>query len=89
MKRLSFLVLVPVVAALVIAGCGGGSGGKAGPGGHGATVSLKKLNVGTALVDGHRYAADTKAGEDAGQALDQFGAEWYVVGASGSKIDNG
>jgi predicted lipoprotein with Yx(FWY)xxD motif len=154
MKPLSFLVLVPVVAALVIAGCGGGSSGKATAGGHDATVSLKKLNVGTALVDrqgrtlylfeadkgskstcngacasiwppditagkpmagpgvdaaklgttkrsdgtlevtynGHplyRYAADTKVGEDAGQALDQFGAEWYVVGASGSKIDNG
>jgi predicted lipoprotein with Yx(FWY)xxD motif len=42
--------------------------------------------------DGHPlyyYAADRKAGDTAGQGLDQFGAEWYVLGASGRKIDNG
>jgi predicted lipoprotein with Yx(FWY)xxD motif len=35
------------------------------------------------------YVADRKPGDTAGQALDQFGAEWYVLGASGRKIDNG
>jgi predicted lipoprotein with Yx(FWY)xxD motif len=35
------------------------------------------------------YAADQKAGDTAGQGLNQFGAEWYVLGSSGRKIDNG
>jgi predicted lipoprotein with Yx(FWY)xxD motif len=35
----------------------------------------------------YRYAADTKPGEANGQGLDQFGAEWYVLNARGSKID--
>jgi predicted lipoprotein with Yx(FWY)xxD motif len=66
----------------------------AGPGVDAAELGTTKRSDGTLEVtyNGHplyRYAADTKAGEDAGQALDQFGAEWYVVGASGSKIDNG
>jgi predicted lipoprotein with Yx(FWY)xxD motif len=50
MTRRFLLAGAPVIAALVIAGCGGGSGG-------GSTadtsVGLKKLEVGTALVDGH------------------------------------
>jgi predicted lipoprotein with Yx(FWY)xxD motif len=35
------------------------------------------------------YVADTKPGQTKGQALDQFGAEWYVLAPSGNKIDNG
>ena len=35
------------------------------------------------------YTADQKAGDATGQGLDQFGAEWYVVAPSGSKIDEG
>jgi len=35
------------------------------------------------------YVADTKPGDITGQALNQFGADWYVVGPSGSKIDKG
>ncbi len=35
------------------------------------------------------YVADTKPGQTKGQALNQFGAEWYVLAPSGSKIDNG
>ena len=163
MKRLLLLAIAPALAALVVAGCGGGSSGstqqsntqsKAATGsGAAASVSLRKLNVGNALVDsqgrtlylfeadkgpmstcngacaslwppdttagtpkagpgvdaaklgttkrsdgtlevtynGHplyRYAPDTKAGEDAGQGLNQFGAKWYVLAASGSKIDS-
>jgi predicted lipoprotein with Yx(FWY)xxD motif len=33
------------------------------------------------------FAADTAGGTAHGQAVTAFGAEWYVVGASGSKID--
>jgi predicted lipoprotein with Yx(FWY)xxD motif len=33
------------------------------------------------------FIADTAAGTAHGQAVKQFGAEWDVVGASGSKID--
>ena len=164
MKRLLLLAIAPALAALVVAGCGGGSSSSstqqsstqskaAAPSGAAATVSLRKLNVGNALVDsqgrtlylfeadkgptstcngacaslwppdmtsgkpnagpgvdaaklgttkrsdgtlevtynGHplyRYAPDTKPGEDTGQGLNQFGAKWYVLAASGSKIDS-
>jgi predicted lipoprotein with Yx(FWY)xxD motif len=165
MKRLLLIAIAPAVVALVVAGCGGGSGNSyAGGygsgntaastgGGDAATVSLRKLNVGNALVDGqgrtlylfeadkgpmstcngacatiwppattsgkpkagpgvdaaklgttkrsngtleatynghplYRYAPDTKPGQDAGQGLDQFGAKWYVLAATGSKIDS-
>ena len=33
------------------------------------------------------FTADTAGGAAHGQAVRAFGAEWYVVGASGSKID--
>src|SRR5262245_27592876 len=36
----------------------------------------------------YRYAADSKPGQTNGQGLDQFGAKWYVLNASGSKIDD-
>jgi predicted lipoprotein with Yx(FWY)xxD motif len=32
------------------------------------------------------YSADTKAGDTTGQGLDVFGAKWYVVSATGSKV---
>jgi predicted lipoprotein with Yx(FWY)xxD motif len=35
----------------------------------------------------YTYAGDTNSGATNGQGLDQFGAEWYVVGAGGDKID--
>jgi len=163
MKRLLLLAIAPALAALVVAGCGGGGSSStqqsntqskaAAPSGAATTVSLRKLNVGNALVDsqgrtlylfeadkgpmstcngacaslwppdmtsgkpkagpgvdaaklgttkrsdgtlevtynGHplyRYAPDTKPGEDTGQGLNQFGAKWYVLAASGSKIDS-
>ena len=34
------------------------------------------------------YVGDTKPGQTKGQALNQFGAEWYVLAPSGNKIDN-
>jgi hypothetical protein len=33
------------------------------------------------------YAGDTKRGQTAGQGLDQFGAEWYVLSPTGQKVD--
>jgi predicted lipoprotein with Yx(FWY)xxD motif len=63
----------------------------------GRGVSAGKLGV-TKRRDGKRqatyaghplytYAGDSKRGQTAGQGLDQFGAEWYVVAPSGRKID--
>ena len=43
-------------------------------------------------VAGHplyTYAGDQRAGDVKGQGLDQFGAEWYVLGANGHKIEDG
>ena len=36
----------------------------------------------------YTYAGDQKPGETAGQGLDQFGAEWYVLAPDGHKIEN-
>ncbi|MEU6541609.1 hypothetical protein [Streptomyces sp. NPDC047000] len=33
------------------------------------------------------YAGDAKPGDTNGQALKQFGAEWYVLDAAGDKVD--
>ena len=65
----------------------------------GAGVLAAKIGTITATggkrqvtYDGHPlyyYAADQKPGDTTGQGLKQFGAEWYVLAASGNKIDNG
>jgi predicted lipoprotein with Yx(FWY)xxD motif len=34
------------------------------------------------------YAGDSRPGDTAGQGLNQFGAKWYVLAASGDKVDN-
>jgi predicted lipoprotein with Yx(FWY)xxD motif len=34
------------------------------------------------------YAGDGRPGDTTGQGLNQFGAKWYVLAASGDKIDN-
>jgi predicted lipoprotein with Yx(FWY)xxD motif len=36
----------------------------------------------------YTYAGDAKPGDVNGQNLDQFGAEWYVLAPSGSKIED-
>lgn len=66
----------------------------AGPGVDGAKLGTTTRSDGTLEVtyNGHplyRYAPDTKAGDATGQGLNQFGAPWYVLAASGNKIDNG
>jgi predicted lipoprotein with Yx(FWY)xxD motif len=65
----------------------------AGPGVDAAKLGTTRRGDGTLEVtyNGHplyRYAPDTKAGDATGQGLNQFGAKWYVLAASGSKIDN-
>ena len=50
------------------------------------------MSIRPAFDAGHplyTYAGDQKPGEVAGQGLDQFGAEWYVLAPDGHKIDNG
>ena len=66
----------------------------AGPGVDAAKLGTTKRSDGTVEVtyNGHplyRYAPDTKPGDATGQGLNQFGAPWYVLAASGNKIDNG
>jgi predicted lipoprotein with Yx(FWY)xxD motif len=34
------------------------------------------------------YVGDRKAGDTTGQGLNQFGAKWYVLAATGKKVDN-
>lgn len=36
----------------------------------------------------YRFVEDTKPGRTAGEGLDQFGAEWYVLAPAGSRIEN-
>jgi predicted lipoprotein with Yx(FWY)xxD motif len=66
----------------------------AGPGVDAAKLGTTTRTDGALEVtyNGHplyRYAPDTKPGDAKGQGLNQFGAPWYVLAASGSKIDNG
>lgn len=65
---------------------------KAGMGVSQALLGTIKRSDGTVQVtyNGHPlyyFTADTAAGIAHGQAVKAFGAEWDVVGASGSKID--
>jgi predicted lipoprotein with Yx(FWY)xxD motif len=65
----------------------------AGPGVDAAKLGTTRRSDGALELtySGHplyRYAPDTKAGDATGQGLNQFGAKWYVLAASGSKIDN-
>lgn len=36
----------------------------------------------------YRFAGDQAPGDTTGQGLDAFGAEWYVVGAGGQKVEH-
>lgn len=55
-------------------------------------LGSSKRSDGTTQVTYHGhpvygYAGDSKPGDTNGQALNQFGAEWYVLDASGNKVD--
>jgi predicted lipoprotein with Yx(FWY)xxD motif len=65
---------------------------KAGNGVSAAKLSSSSRGGGVSEVtyNGHPlylYAGDSARGQTNGQGLDQFGAEWYVLSASGNKID--
>jgi predicted lipoprotein with Yx(FWY)xxD motif len=64
----------------------------AGPGVDGAKVGTTKRQDGASQVTygGHPlyfYAGDRRPGDTRGQGLEQFGAEWYALGSSGSKLE--
>lgn len=66
----------------------------AGEGAKAALVGTSKRADGTTMVtyNGHPlyyYVGDSKAGDTTGQELNQFGAEWYVLNASGNKVEGG
>ena len=72
------------------------TGGKAlaGTGVRAAKLGATKRSDGKTAITyaGHplyTYAGDRKPGDEQGQGLDQFGAEWYVLAPNGHKIDNG
>ncbi|MFI6566144.1 hypothetical protein [Streptomyces sp. NPDC050534] len=55
-------------------------------------VGTSKRSDGTTQVTYHGhpvygYAGDSKPGDTNGQALNQFGAAWYVLDAGGNKVD--
>ena len=64
--------------------------------GNGVTASelstvTRRDNGSQITYNGHPlyyYVGDAKRGDTTGQGLNQFGAPWYVVAPSGSKIDN-
>jgi predicted lipoprotein with Yx(FWY)xxD motif len=63
----------------------------AGQGAKADLVGTSKRADGTTMVtyNGHPlyyYVGDSKPGDTTGQALNQFGAEWYVLNASGDKV---
>jgi predicted lipoprotein with Yx(FWY)xxD motif len=65
-----------------------------GPGAKAELLGTSKRPDGTTQVtyNGHPlyyYVGDTKAGDTTGQGLNQFGAEWYVLDASGNKVEGG
>ena len=67
---------------------------KAGPHVVASELGTTKRTDGTTEVTYHGhplyyYAGDAQPGDTKGQALNQFGAEWYVLAPSGSKIDEG
>lgn len=65
----------------------------AGPGLVSSKLGTTKRSDGTTELtyNGHplyRYVADMKPGDANGEGLNQFGAKWYLLGATGNKIDN-
>ena len=62
-------------------------------GGQLGTIMRSDDNGGTQVTyHGHPlyyYVGDSEPGTTAGQGLDQFGARWYVVGATGAPITTG
>jgi predicted lipoprotein with Yx(FWY)xxD motif len=67
---------------------------KAGPGVSASLLGTTKRTDGSTEVtyNGHPlyyYAADSQPGDTTGQALNQFGAPWYVLTANGKEVTHG
>ena len=67
---------------------------KAGPGVRASLLSTTKRTDGTTEVTYNNhplyyFVSDTKPGETTGQALNQFGAPWYVLTSNGTEIHHG
>jgi predicted lipoprotein with Yx(FWY)xxD motif len=67
---------------------------KAGAGAKASLVGTTMRSDGTREItyNGHPlyyYAGDQAAGDTNGQALDQFGAEWYVLSPAGNTVEAG
>jgi predicted lipoprotein with Yx(FWY)xxD motif len=54
----------------------------------GTTTSGGKRQLTYAGHPLYYYAGDRKPGDTTGQGLNQFGGKWYVLRASGKKVDN-
>jgi predicted lipoprotein with Yx(FWY)xxD motif len=55
-------------------------------------TSMRSDGTKEVTYNGHplyTYAGDSSPGQTSGQALDQFGAEWYVLSPKGSKVEKG
>jgi hypothetical protein len=66
---------------------------KAGPGVTAADLGTIKRSDGTTQVTYkehplYYYASDTSAGQTNGEGVNGFGASWYLVQPSGSKLDH-
>lgn len=64
----------------------------AGQGAQANLIGTSKRSDGTTMVtyNGHPlyyYVGDSKAGDTTGEELTQFGAKWYVLNASGDKVE--
>ena len=95
--------IVPL-AALVIAGCGGGSNDQKGTSvpapsppptaaNARATVTIASTSLGKILVDAqgrslYLFAGDQQPGQVNGQGSTAFGAPWLALSASGKQIAN-
>jgi predicted lipoprotein with Yx(FWY)xxD motif len=67
---------------------------KAGPGVRASLIGTTKRTDGSTQVtyNGHPlyyFVSDAKPGDTTGQAINQFGAPWYVLTATGMEIHNG
>jgi len=56
------------------------------------TTTTRKDGSLEVVYNGHPlyyFVSDKQAGDTTGQALSSFGADWYVISATGSKVDEG
>jgi hypothetical protein len=78
MRRLLILAAVLPVSALVVAGCGSSN----------SSSGSKSASATTPAPTSRSATVDLRGpGQTNGEGLDQFGAEWYALGATGGKVE--